>query len=153
LKPRLLDWWTRADRPAKIALVAASLGWMLDAFDVMLYALVLGSIRKELGLDAATAGFLQSLTLIASAVGGFLFGVLADRWGRTRALMLSVLLYSVFTALCGFASTALQLGVFRVFLGLAARLWSPRPGPMKTAARRSGSCKVLGPSVTHWPRS
>jgi MFS family permease len=118
LKPRLLDWWTRADRPAKIALVAASLGWMLDAFDVMLYALVLGSIRKELGLDAATAGFLQSLTLIASAVGGFLFGVLADRWGRTRALMLSVLLYSVFTALCGFASTALQLGVFRVFLGL-----------------------------------
>lgn len=91
---------------------------MLDAFDVMLYALVLGSIRKELGLDAATAGLLQSLTLVASAVGGLLFGVLADRWGRTRALMLSVLLYSVFTALCGFASTALQLAVFRVFLGL-----------------------------------
>jgi MFS family permease len=91
---------------------------MLDAFDVMLYALVLGSIRKELGLDAATAGFLQSLTLIASAVGGLLFGVLADRWGRTRALMLSVLLYSIFTAMCGFASTALQLAVFRVFLGL-----------------------------------
>lgn len=91
---------------------------MLDAFDVMLYALVLGSIRKELGLDAATAGFLQSLTLVASAVGGFLFGVLADRWGRTRALMLSVLLYSLFTALCGFAATALQLAIFRVFLGL-----------------------------------
>ena len=91
---------------------------MLDAFDVMLYALVLGSIRKDLGLDAATAGFLQSLTLVASAVGGLLFGVLADRWGRARALMLSVLLYSIFTALCGFASTALQLAVFRVFLGL-----------------------------------
>jgi MFS family permease len=79
---------------------------------------VLGSIRKELGLDAATAGFLQSLTLVASALGGFFFGMLADRWGRTRALMLSVLLYSVFTALCGFASTVLQLAVFRIFLGL-----------------------------------
>jgi MFS family permease len=91
---------------------------MLDAFDVMLYALVLGSIRKDLGIDAATAGFLQSLTLVASAAGGLLFGVLADRWGRTRALMLSVLLYSVFTALCGFAATSLQLAVFRVLLGL-----------------------------------
>jgi MFS family permease len=118
LKPGLFAWWTRADRPAKTALIAAGLGWMLDAFDVMLYALVLGAIRRELGLDAATAGFLQSLTLVASAVGGFLFGVLADRWGRARALMLSVLLYSLFTALCGFAATALQLAVFRVFLGL-----------------------------------
>src|SRR5215831_5302140 len=82
LKPGLFAWWTRADRQAKTALIAAGLGWMLDAFDVMLYALVLGSIRKELGLDAATAGLLQSLTLVASAIGGFLFGVLADRWGR-----------------------------------------------------------------------
>jgi MFS family permease len=118
LKQGLFAWWSRADRPAKAALVAAGLGWMLDAFDVMLYALVLGAIRKDLGIDAATAGLLQSLTLVASAAGGFLFGVLADRWGRTRALMLSVLLYSVFTALCGFAGGALQLAVFRVFLGL-----------------------------------
>ena len=111
-------WWARADRPAKVALAAAGLGWMLDAFDVMLYALVLGSVRKELGLDAATAGSLQSLTLVASAAGGLLFGVLADRWGRARALRLSVLLYSVFTALCGFAVTAFQLVLFRFFLGL-----------------------------------
>src|SRR6516225_9291556 len=117
-RPGLFAWWKRADQPAKTALVAAGLGWMLDAFDVMLYALVLGAIRKDLGIDAATAGLLQSLTLVASAAGGFLFGVLADRWGRTRALMLSVLLYSVFTALCGFAGGALQLAVFRVFLGL-----------------------------------
>src|SRR5215472_12243523 len=118
LKQGLFAWWTRADRPARLALVAAGLGWMLDAFDVMLYALVLGSVREELHLGTATAGSLQSLTLVASAVGGLVFGVLADRWGRTRALMLSVLLYSVFTALCGFAATALQLLLFRVFLGL-----------------------------------
>ncbi|MCC7185049.1 MAG: MFS transporter, partial [Acidobacteria bacterium] len=91
---------------------------MLDSFDVMLYALVLVSVRADLGMDAATAGSLQSLTLVASAVGGLLFGVLADKWGRTRALMLSVLLYSVFTAACGFAETVMQLAVFRIFLGL-----------------------------------
>jgi MFS family permease len=90
---------------------------MLDSFDVMLYALVLTSMRKDLGLDEPTAGFLQSLTLVASAVGGFFFGVVADRHGRTRALMASVLLYSIFTAMCGFAATVLQLAVFRVFLG------------------------------------
>ena len=73
----------------------------------------------ELALDRAdVAGGLQSLTLLASAAGGLLFGVLADRWGRTRALMLSVLLYSIFTAACGFAQTAAQLAVFRIFLGL-----------------------------------
>lgn len=114
----MFTWYTQADQTAKRALIAASLGWMLDAFDVMLYALVLVSVRADLNMDAGTAGQLQSLTLIASAVGGFAFGVLADKWGRTRALMLSVLMYSVFTAACGFAQTVAQLAVFRIFLGL-----------------------------------
>jgi MFS family permease len=99
-------------------LLAASLGWMLDAFDVMLYALVLSAVRADLNLSAEVAGGLQSLTLLASAAGGLVFGLLADRWGRTRALILSVLIYSIFTAACGLAQTALQLAVFRIFLGL-----------------------------------
>ena len=114
----MFTWYSSASPTARKALIAASLGWMLDSFDVMLYALVLVSVRADLGMDAATAGSLQSLTLVASAVGGFVFGVLADKWGRTRALMLSVLLYSVFTAACGFAETVTQLAVFRIFLGL-----------------------------------
>ncbi len=91
---------------------------MLDAFDVMLYALVQKSLMADLHLDPAAAGSLQSLTLLAAAAGGLLFGLLADRWGRTRALSLSVLLYSVFTAACGFAATAAQLALFRICLGL-----------------------------------
>jgi MFS family permease len=113
----MFSFWFEADRQARRALVAASIGWMLDAFDVMLYALVLKAVRADLHLSADVAGGLQSLTLIASAIGGLGFGVLADRWGRTRALMLSVLIYSVFTACCGFAQTALQLAVFRLGLG------------------------------------
>ena len=91
---------------------------MLDAFDVMLYALVQKSLKADLHLDPAAAGSLQSLTLLAAAAGGLLFGLLADRWGRTRALSLSVLFYSVFTAACGFAATVAQLALFRICLGL-----------------------------------
>ena len=114
----LMAWW-RAGTPAgRRALVAGSLGWMLDSFDVMLYALVLAALMKDLGMAKFTAGMLGSATLVASAVGGLLFGVVADRYGRTRALISSILIYSVFTAACGFAETVAQLAVFRVFLGL-----------------------------------
>jgi MFS family permease len=68
-------------------------------------------------MSKETAGALGSLTLLASAVGGLVFGVVADRFGRTRALIASVLIYSVFTAACGFAQTVAQLAIFRIFLG------------------------------------
>ena len=116
--PTLFAWWHRADQAAKRALIAASLGWMLDAFDVMLFALVQKPLMAELGLDPKTAGLLQSVTLLAAAVGGIAFGALADRWGRARAMSLSVLLYSIFTAACGLAGNGFQLGVFRACLGL-----------------------------------
>ena len=91
---------------------------MLDSFDVMLYALTLASLMPALGLSKETAGLLGSITLLAAAGGGIAFGVIADRFGRTRALMASVLIYSVFTAACGLAQTAAQLAVFRVLLGI-----------------------------------
>ena len=61
---------------------------------------------------------MASLTLGASAVGGLVFGVIADKLGRTRALSLSILLYSVFTFACGFAQNLWQFATFRVLLGL-----------------------------------
>lgn len=115
---RVFSFWHEASPEARRALVAASLGWLLDAFDVMLYALVLTSLMSDLGMDRGTGGLLASLTLAASALGGIVFGVLADRWGRTRALSLSILIYSVFSAASGFAQTVVQLGVFRFFLGI-----------------------------------
>jgi MFS family permease len=111
-------WWKAADPEARRALVAASLGWMLDSFDVMLYALVLAALMLDLGMAKDIAGLLGSVTLVASAAGGMLFGVVADRWGRTRALMWSILIYSVFTGACGLAQSVWQLAVFRVLLGL-----------------------------------
>ena len=94
------------------------MGWLLDAFDVMLYALILTAVIGDLGLDRATGGLMASLTLGASAVGGLIFGVVADKLGRTRALTLSILLYSVFTFACGLAQTVWQFAAFRILLGL-----------------------------------
>jgi MFS family permease len=111
-------FWREATPEARRALLAASLGWMLDAFDVMLYSLVLAELVRAFGITLTTAGYLGSLTLVASAVGGIGFGVVADRLGRTRALSLSILLYSVFTAACGLATSVTMLAVFRVLLGL-----------------------------------
>jgi MFS family permease len=111
-------WWRDASPDARRSLVAASFGWMLDSFDVMLYAMVLAALMSDLGMAKATAGLLGSLTLAASAVGGLVFGVLADRFGRRKALMASIVVYSVFTAACGFATGVVMLAVFRIFLGL-----------------------------------
>jgi MFS family permease len=114
----VLTFWNEASTEARRALIAASLGWLLDAFDVMLYALVLASLMRDLEMTPQTAGLLGSLTLAASAVGGMVFGVIADRWGRTRALSLSILIYSIFTAACGLAQNVTQLAIFRVCLGI-----------------------------------
>jgi MFS family permease len=114
----LLGWWRAGSPEGRRALVAGSLGWMLDSFDVMLYALVLAALMKDLGMTKFTAGLLGSATLVASAIGGMIFGIVADRYGRTRALISSILIYSVFTAACGFAQTVAHLAVFRIFLGL-----------------------------------
>ena len=113
-----MKWWREADTAARRALIAGMFGWMLDAFDVMLFALVLPYVSADLGLTKAEGGFLGSVMLVAAAVGGVSFGWIADRFGRTRALMLSVLMYSVFTFLCGFATSLAQFVVFRIFLGL-----------------------------------
>jgi MFS family permease len=116
--PRLFYWWTEADSRLRQALIAAALGWMLDAFDVMLYSLIIVNLMFAFQMSKETAGFLGSLTLIAAAVGGMIFGVIADRFGRTKAMMIAIAVYSVFTAACGFSVTILQLGIFRFFLGM-----------------------------------
>lgn len=99
-------------------LVAAALGWMLDAFDVMLYALVLARLMTELSMSKATAGLLSTLTLVASGLGGVLFGHLGDLLGRRRALMLSILTYSVCSLLSGLSTSVAMLAACRFVLGL-----------------------------------
>jgi MFS family permease len=99
-------------------LIAGGLGWMLDAMDVMLYSLVIAFLMREFAMDTRTAGFLNSLTLVASAIGGLIFGWIADRIGRTRALMASIGLFSVASAACGFSHSIPELAASRFLLGV-----------------------------------
>jgi MFS family permease len=102
----------------KRTLLAAALGWMLDAFDSMLYALVLAHVMRDLGMTKSVAGLLNSLTLVASGIGGVGFGFIADRIGRKRALMLSILTYSVCSFASGLSNSIPMLAAFRFILGL-----------------------------------
>jgi MFS family permease len=111
-------WLKEATGVQKRALLAASLGWMLDSMDILLYSMVLAHMMTDLRMNESIAGMMSSLTLAASAVGGIAFGFLADRAGRSRALMASILVYSTFTAACGLAQNVTQLAVFRILLGL-----------------------------------
>jgi MFS family permease len=110
--------FSRITSAQRRTLLAAALGWMLDAFDAMLYALVLAHVMRDLGMSKGTAGLLNSLTLLASGIGGVAFGFIADRVGRKRALMLSILTYSVCSFASGLSTTVLMLAVFRFLLGL-----------------------------------
>jgi MFS family permease len=87
------------------------------------------------------------------------FAVIADRLGRKRALMGAILMYSIFTAACGFSQTVTQLAIFRVFLGLGmGGEWATGAAlvsesfPARIAARRSRSCRARGRSATDSPR-
>lgn len=113
-----LQFISTASPNERRALFASTLGWMLDGMDVTLYAMVIARLLRVLHLSTAQAGLLASLTLIASAVGGVLFGILADRAGRRTALMASIATYSVFTAACGLSRGVVQLAAFRFFVGL-----------------------------------
>ena len=99
-------------------LLAAAMGWALDAFDAMLYSLVLALLMRDLGMSKTIAGSLGTLTLLASGIGGVLFGFLADRIGRKHALMASILTYSICSFASGLATSIAMLAVARFFLGL-----------------------------------
>ncbi|MBI3680518.1 MAG: MFS transporter, partial [Acidobacteria bacterium] len=78
-------------QPRWLALWAAHLGYLLDAMDVLFYLFALQSIRGEFGLTLPQAGLVTSVTMLASAVGGIASGLLADRLGRRKTLILTIL--------------------------------------------------------------
>jgi len=103
----------------KRTLIAAALGWGLDGFDVLLYSNVLSYVITGLGIHSkALAGLPNAFMLLASGIGGVLFGFIADRIGRTKALMLSILTYSVCSLGSGLSTSLGMLIFFRFVLGL-----------------------------------
>jgi MFS family permease len=114
----MLPWYRTITADQWRVLAAAKLGWMLDAMDFMLYAMAIGQLRTYFGFNDATAGLLGTVTLVMSGVGGVLFGYLADRFGRTRALMGTILVFSFASLGAATSQSILQLLLWRAVLGI-----------------------------------
>jgi MFS family permease len=99
-------------------LVACFGGWALDSFDVNLYALVIPTLLVTLNFKMAEAGILATVALLLSAVGGWVTGTLADKYGRVRVLQVTILWFALFTFLAGFCNNFGQFFVVRALQGL-----------------------------------
>src|SRR6201991_2871446 len=112
------SWYAALGVKGRRAFRAAFAGYMLDAFDLIVLTLSLTAIGTTFDVGTGATGALSTVTLSASAIGGIAGGVLADRIGRARTLMISVAVYSLFTFLSGLASSYEMLLAFRVFQGI-----------------------------------
>src|ERR1043165_2482788 len=113
-----MPWLPDVSRDQWRTLIAAQLGWMLDAMDVMLYSVALTAIKSEFQLSGAAAGALAALPLVTSAAGGMLFGWLSDRYGRARALVWSIFAFSLLTAFTATAHSVGELVFWRTLAGI-----------------------------------
>jgi len=111
--------WLRALGPrGRRAFAGAFGGYALDSYDYFTLPLSMVALAAYFGLDSGQTGLFTTVTLVVSAVGGAIAGVVADRVGRVKALMITVITYAVFTVACGFAPNYETLLVFRALQGL-----------------------------------
>lgn len=113
-----LPWWKEVSRREWNALGAAFSGYCLDAFDVMVYAFALTTLLKEWGLTPVEAGFLASITLFTSAVGGVGAGMVSDKIGRKKGILATIVLFTLFTGFSSMTQNLIQLAIARGILGL-----------------------------------
>src|SRR5499433_2340454 len=106
------------------ALVSASAAWMFDAMDLQIFTLVLFPSVSDLvgtanpGVVAYTGGIIMGWKLLALGLGGIAFGIAADRIGRAKTMIVTVLIYSVFTGVSGLAQSWWQLAILQAFAGI-----------------------------------
>src|SRR5436190_16349896 len=130
---------------------ACASGWALDGMDFMIYPLVIGTISALWQVSAGTAGLAGTVTLLASAIGGWLGGYLADRIGRVRTLQLTILWFSFFSLLCAVVQNFDQLLVARALLGLGfGGEWAAGAVLMGEAIRPQYRGRAVGSVQSGW---
>lgn len=113
------EQWGLLDRRQRSVFAASFLGWTLDAFDFLLMVFMLRSIAAEFQTDVKAVAVAVTLTLAMRPLGALVFGMLGDRFGRRRILMLDVLLFSLLELASAFAPSLLVLLVLRALFGIA----------------------------------
>jgi MFS family permease len=123
------SWYRGVTRYQWLVLFVAWLGWVFDSMDSTIYAMVLHPaledlLRSQSGGSVSQeaigwyGGIIFSIFLIGWAVGGVLFGVLADRFGRTKTLVFTILIYAVFTGLAALSTDWWHLALYRFLTAL-----------------------------------
>jgi MFS family permease len=126
-------------------------GWALDAMDVQLYSFVIPTLIAIWGITRAQAGALGTAALLVSAVGGWLAGWLADRYGRVRTLQVAILWFAVFTFLSGLAQNFEQLFAARALMGLGfGGEWAAGAVLLGEVIRPEHRGKALGMMQAGW---
>jgi MFS family permease len=106
------------DAYARKALVASTLGYAMDGFDLLILGFILGPLAAGLHLSRPQAGSLVTWTLVGAVIGGLTAGALSDRYGRVRVLSWTILIFAGFTALCALAQGYWDLLVYRTIAGI-----------------------------------
>jgi MFS family permease len=114
----MFAWLRELSGQERKTLIAAFGGWSVDALDVMVYTFVIPTLITAWSMSKAQAGLIATATLIMSAIGGWLAGILADRIGRVKVLQFTILWFAVCTFLCGFTNSFEQLLLMRALQGL-----------------------------------
>lgn len=100
------------------ALAGSAIGYSMDGFDLMIVSFMLAAISTDLELTSTEAGSLITWTLMGAVAGGLIFGSMSDHFGRIRVLMWTILIFAVFTGLCGLARGYWDMVAYRTLAGL-----------------------------------
>jgi MFS family permease len=114
----LLNEYEKPTRQHYQILFLSWAGWVFDFYDLILYTFLLIPIGQELQLNNVELSYVLGASLAATAIGGVLFGIFADRFGRKSALQWTILTYSIGTFLSGFSANLPMLITFRIITGL-----------------------------------
>jgi MFS transporter, SHS family, lactate transporter len=105
-------------REAVFAVIAGFLGWTLDAFDFFLVVIALPAIAKDFGVSEPEIAFSLTLTLMFRPVGAFIFGLLADRYGRRIPMIIDLVFYSVVEVATAFSPNLTVFLILRALFGI-----------------------------------
>lgn len=146
-----MQWYRELKKEERRTFVAAFGGWALDGVDFMMFTFVLGTLMSIWHIDRAQAGMLGTVTLLVSAVGGWLAGILADRYGRVRVMQWTILWFSVCTLLLGFAQSFEQAFFLRALQGLGfGGEWAVGSVLMGEMVRGQHRGKAVGTVQSAW---
>jgi MFS family permease len=147
----MASWYRSISPTERRTFWGAFLGWALDSLDVQMFSLAIPTIIAAFSLDRAEAGLISGVTLVASALGGFVIGAVSDRFGRVRALQITILWFSAFTFLSAFAQSYHQLLVVKALQGFGfGGEWAAGAVLMAEMIRPEHRGKVMGTVQGAW---